>query len=144
MKIGLYSEMARESVAEARELIAREGFEATEDGIRKARPRIVEYFKGRERSPHSWRDFYSLEECRDLLFHVQEHCFTLPKISGILDELGLEFLGFEFTDGEVLDQFRTRFSEVDAERSLDSWHVFETENPRSFSGMYQFWVRQPE
>ena len=56
----------------------------------------------------------------------------------------LEFLGFEFTDGEVLDEFRTRFSEVDAERSLDSWHVFETKNPRTFSEMYQFWVRKPE
>ncbi len=26
-------------------------------------------------------DFYSLSECRDLLFHVIEHNFTLPKIA---------------------------------------------------------------
>ena len=143
MNIGLYSELARKSVVEARELIAREGFEATEDGIRKARTRIVEHFRGRDRSPHTWRDFYSLEECRDLLFHVQEHRFTLPQIAEVLDELGLEFVGFELT-GVVVHTFRARFPEVDAERSLSAWHAFETENPHTFSGMYQFWVRKPE
>lgn len=144
MNIGLYSELARESIVDAQELIAREGFEATEDGIRQARPRIVEHFKDRDGGPRKWRDFYSLEECRDLLFHVQEHRFTLPRIAEILDELGLEFLGFQFASMGVLDTFRARFSEVDAERSLNAWHAFETDNPDTFSGMYQFWVRKPE
>ena len=144
MHIGLYSKLARECVVEARELIAREGFEATEDGIREARPRIVEHFSGRDRSPHTWRDFYNLEECRDLLFHVEEHHFTLPQIAEILDGLGLEFVGFQLSGSGGLDAFRTRFPEVDAERSLGAWHEFETENPYTFTGMYQFWVRKPE
>lgn len=144
MNIALYSELARDCIVEARELIAREGFEATEDGIREARPRIVEHFRGRDRGPHKWRDFYSLEECRDLLFHVQEHRFTLPQIAEILDELGLEFVGLQLTDVGILDAFRARFPEVDAERSLNAWHTFERENPHTFSGMYQFWVRKPE
>ncbi len=25
---------------------------------------------------------------------------------------------------------------------LDQWHVFETENPMAFTGMYQFWVQK--
>ena len=25
---------------------------------------------------------------------------------------------------------------------LDSWHMFETENPTTFAGMYQFWVQK--
>lgn len=144
MQIGLYSELARGCVVEARELIAREGFEATEDGIREARPRIVEHFRNHDRSPHTYRDFYSLEECRDLLFHVQEHRFTMPQIAEILDELGLEFVGFQLANGRILNAFRERFPEVEAERSLSEWHTFETENPNTFSGMYQFWVRKPE
>ena len=31
---------------------------------------------------------------RDLMFHVQEHCFGIPEISNMLKELSLEFLGF--------------------------------------------------
>ena len=40
-------------------------------------------------------DFYSLSTLRDLIFHVQEHRFTLPQIKICLDELGLKFCGFE-------------------------------------------------
>ena len=25
---------------------------------------------------------------------------------------------------------------------LDRWHVFETENPKTFLGMYRFWVQK--
>ena len=32
---------------------------------------------------------------RDLLFHVQEHRFTIPKIKDCLAQLGLTFCGFE-------------------------------------------------
>ena len=47
------------------------------------------------------RDFFSTSECRDLLFHCQEHRFTLPQISAFLAESGLAFLGFEL-EGSVL------------------------------------------
>jgi len=33
-------------------------------------------------------DFFSLSECRDLLFHVQEHRFTIPQSGDALDALG--------------------------------------------------------
>ena len=39
-------------------------------------------------------DFYSTSAVRDLLFHVQEHRFTIPQISEILINFKLEFLGF--------------------------------------------------
>ena len=32
---------------------------------------------------------------RDLLFHVQEHRYTLPQIQICLSELGLKFCGFQ-------------------------------------------------
>ena len=55
-------------------------------------------------------DFYSMSECRDLLFHVQEHQFTIPQIEATLQELRLEFLGFEIADQTTLRNFRTSLS----------------------------------
>ena len=40
-------------------------------------------------------DFYTMSTFRDLLFHVQEHRFTIPKIKDCLAQLGLTFCGFE-------------------------------------------------
>ena len=33
-----------------------------------------------------WNDFYSMSECRDLLFHVKEHRFILPVIKVLLEK----------------------------------------------------------
>ena len=43
-------------------------------------------------------DFYYTSGARDLLFHTQEHLFTIPKISKILKDFNLEFLGFLLDD----------------------------------------------
>ena len=40
-------------------------------------------------------DLFSLSEVRDLLFHVQEHTFTIPIIKEVLSKNGLVFCGFE-------------------------------------------------
>ena len=84
-----------------------------------------------------------MEECRDLVFHVQEHRFTLRGIQRILDELNLEFLCFELLEQETHDAFRERFSEPASKRSLSDWHAVETDRPSTFAAMYQFWVRKP-
>lgn len=83
-----------------------------------------------------------MHECRDLLFHAQEHRFTLPQIQAALDDLGLDFLGFELADSATLPAFAQRFPDLEAPRSLEAWHRFEEDNPDTFSGMYQFWVRK--
>ena len=35
-----------------------------------------------------------------------------------------------------------RATEAEIDDYLDHWHRFETENPRAFIGMYQFWVQR--
>ena len=87
-------------------------------------------------------DFYSTSECRDLLFHVQEHRLNLPEIGRFLAEHDLKFLGFQL-DAVVCRQYQTRFSADRAMTDLDLWHAFEVENPDTFLGMYQFWVQAP-
>jgi hypothetical protein len=144
MRVGLYSEQARRHVVRARELIAAEGFGPTPEGIRACRAAIL----ARQGDPLLARvargeDFYSLSGCRDLIFHVQEHRFTLPRIAGILDKLGLEFIGFEWPDADAPARYRARFPDDRALTNLGNWHALETDRPDTFVLMYQFWVRKP-
>ena len=143
MRIGLYSERARQSVVETRTFIANSGIEPTADGIRSARAAVASRYEGEEAGPQSWRDFFTLEECRDLLFHVQEHRFSLPQIQKVIDELGLNFVGFEFGSPETLASFKSVFPGAGAEHSLKNWHEYEFGHPHTFSAMYQFWVSKP-
>lgn len=144
MKIALYSELARGPVVEVRDRITEQGYGSHDDDIRRFRRKLIEEaLDGRPNPVLTWRDFYLLDECRDLLFHVQEHRFTLPDIQEILRELGLELLGFELP-AAVRRDFRKMFPEPGSERSLDRWHEYEVANPATFTGMYQFWLTKPE
>ncbi len=143
MRIGLYSEIARRHVVRAREFVASEGFAATPDGIRACRTAIL----ARGDDPLLARvargeDFYSLSGCRDLVFHVQEQRFTLPQIAGLIERLGLQFIGFEFPDAGAAATYRARFPDDRALADLAHWHELEMAAPDTFALMYQFWVRK--
>ncbi len=140
MLVGLYSERGREDVVAARKLIAERGYGSSAEDIRRCRQELMS--SGDHADLALRGDFFGTSECRDLLFHVQEHRYRLPGVGEMLRELGLEFLGFGL-DSPVLDRFRRRFPEGGSERDLDRWDAFEAENPRTFSGMYVFWVRKP-
>jgi hypothetical protein len=85
-------------------------------------------------------DFYSMSSFRDLLFHVQEHRFTIPKIKDCLAQLGLTFCGFEAE--RTVRKFKLEYLSENAVYDLDKWDAFERENPREFGGMYQFWCQK--
>ena len=85
-------------------------------------------------------DFYSTSGVRDLLFHVQEHRFTIPKIKKIMKNLKLKFLGFE--DRLIIDRFKKNYYNSEDLYNLDVWDKFEKENMRIFAGMYQFWCKK--
>jgi hypothetical protein len=86
-------------------------------------------------------DFFSASECRDMLFHVQEWQMSLPEIARFLGESNVEFLGF-VTDAKVIHKFKIRFPQDETAGDLALWNVFENENPDTFVGMYQFWIRK--
>src|SRR6185312_7694772 len=81
MQVGLYSEKGRRDLAPARERIAARGEEPTPAAIRRSRREILDS----DEFPRlaRLRDLYGMNECRDLLFHVQEHRFTLPQVERI-------------------------------------------------------------
>jgi tetratricopeptide (TPR) repeat protein/SAM-dependent methyltransferase len=142
MRLGFYSEIARRSISEARALIAERGYRPTADDIRRCRQELLEYrdgtsFKEILRSPN----FFSLNECRDLLFHVQEHLTSLPEIAGFIAETDLRFLGFDL-DLQSGRNYMRRFPTDPNMTDLMHWHQYETDNPHTFSKMYQFWVQR--
>jgi hypothetical protein len=136
--VGLYSERARRPLAAVRSFIAERGYSSSTEDIRRFRQDVV---KEPELAPAvQSRDFCTISNCRDLLFHVQERRMTIPEIKEFLAQNSLEFMGFATSDAVRLD-FRERFpGKVDAD--LDRWHIFEQEHPSVFAGMYQFKVRK--
>jgi hypothetical protein len=77
-----------------------------------------------------------------LLFHVQEHQFTLPQIGEALQKLGLAFIGIELQNNKANAEFNSRFGRKNSAPTLDEWDCYERENPGTFGGMYQFWLQK--
>ncbi|MCG8414721.1 MAG: tetratricopeptide repeat protein [Pseudomonadales bacterium] len=145
MKIGLYSEVARKGVVEAREKIAASGLSSSTADMLSFRSNLIEDSNENAElasNLSNFSDFYSTSELRDLLFHVSEHRFTLPQIKQCLDELNLTFAGFEFWSSAVKQHFSQSHPDPDSHYDLNKWHEFELANPDAFRGMYQFWVQK--
>ena len=140
MRIGLYSELARKSIVQIRDEIEHLNIESSYDAMKSFRNKIG----SSEEEPHklivSSLDFYSMSAFRDLIFHVQEHRFTIPQIEASLTQLGLMFCGFETL--HVVEKFKSENFTENALYDLEKWDTFEKENPRVFAGMYQFWCQK--
>jgi Flp pilus assembly protein TadD/SAM-dependent methyltransferase len=140
MKIGLYSELARQHIAEVRKEITLQKVGTSETDIKKFRQSLIESHDEYHQQLTKSSDFFSLSTLRDLIFHVQEHRFTIPQIKECLEKLGLKFCGFENKD--VISNFKKfHRKEVDI-YDLALWHQYEENNSRSFGGMYVFWCQK--
>jgi len=143
MAVGLYSRLARAEINAARAHIAARGYRPSSADIRRCRQEILAFPP--DAPGHTVTrsgDFYSMSECRDLLFHVQEHQHSLPEIAAFLAENQLEFLGFEL-DARVLKRYAQDNPDDPSMIDLARWHAFECEHPGVFSAMYQFAVQKP-
>lgn len=138
MKIALYSETARRGIRAARDVVSTLNVDRDADGIRACRSAIMQLPEGHPaRDVMTFRDFYTLDGCRDLIMHVQECQFTIPRIASSLDGLGLRLLEIE-CPAPVQTRFAARFPGA-AATDLEAWHRFELENPDTFRSMYPFW-----
>ena len=139
MVLGLYSELGRRPLATARAVIAEKGYQRTPGDIRACRQELLR----RGQLPGAgFADFFTVSGCRDLLFNVMEHRLTIPDIKTFIQQSGLVFLGFDLS-GHIRRQFQEQFPEPGSAVDLDCWHAFETAHPRTFAGMYLFWVQKP-
>ena len=140
MKIGLYSDLARKHIVKMREEINKLELESSEASMKLFRSNILKSNEEHHKIIQMNADFYSLSELRDLLFHVQEHRFTIPKIKDCLNKLGLKFCGFE--SEVIIRDFKKTNNGEDDPYDLDKWASYEESNPDIFIGMYQFWCQK--
>ena len=141
LKLGLYSEIARKHIIEARNFIKKKNLSSHVMDIRNCRELIKKNknIKSLNKITYNY-DFYSTSSLRDLLFHVQEQRFTLNKISKMLNVFNLEFLGF--SNKEIKKKYSNFFPDDVKNTNIQNWHEFEIQNPDTFISMYQFWVRR--
>ena len=145
MSIALYSEIARRNIVKAREYIEENKIANDEAGIHDIRAKIKALPDDDDlKALITHRDFYSLSECRDLLFHVQEHRFTCMQLKESIESLGLEFLGFQNMPPMTRRNYRAMFADDPHMIDLKNWHQYEEQYPDTFRGMYQFWLRKPD
>ena len=140
MMIGLYSELARQHVMRVRKEIGLLKLGTSGAEIREFRQLLAESHDENHQRLTETDDFFSLSMLRDLIFHVQEHRFTLPEIKNCVDDLGLNFCGFE--NKKAISNFREFYGKESDIYDLTLWHQYEERNPLAFAQMYQFWCQK--
>ena len=140
MLIGLYSEKARMHISQIKNKINKLKLQTNAKNIIKFRKDLFKKNNIQWDYIKSSPDFYTVSGVRDLLFHVQEHQFTISKIKEYLEQLGLIFLGFE--DKIVIEKFKKIYTNKVDLYNLNKWEEYEKSNPRIFAGMYQFWCKK--
>ena len=141
MHIGLYSALARADIRAARAFIAERGYGSSAEDIRRCRQEVLACDdRTALKNVAKYSDFFATSECRDLLFHVQEHQLTIAEIAG---SCAPTICVSSDSPASPCVDYRRRFPDDQAATDLDRWQRFETENPTAFVGMYQFWVQKP-
>jgi SAM-dependent methyltransferase len=137
MKVALYSRRARASVNVARERIRTLGAGSDVHAVRALRQRVLDGAQPDLAQLLDSEDFYAASTCRDLLFHPVEHQFDPLQIAGLLDVLGLRFVGFELPHPLIARAFHD--AKLGAITDLRAWDRFEQANPDTFQAMYVLW-----
>ncbi|MCF8473269.1 MAG: class I SAM-dependent methyltransferase [Emcibacter sp.] len=143
MRLALYSERGRKDVINARKFIQEQGINDSEDGVRAFRKAVRSLAPDHPMASiaHN-QDFYSISGLHDLVFNVNENRYTPRDIKAILNNAGLQFLGFDHIDSRISPQYALQFPEDKLQRNLENWENFEKNHPNSFGFMYHFWCRK--
>jgi 2-polyprenyl-3-methyl-5-hydroxy-6-metoxy-1,4-benzoquinol methylase len=142
MQVGIYSDLARQKIAAARAVIDARGDKARASDIRRCREHLITTDDPLARSVSQWEDFFTMSECRYVLFDLHEQQLTLHDIKSFLTENDAQFGGF-ILDTSTSKRFAARFADPAATTDLDCWASFAAETPDAFAATYQFWVQKP-
>lgn len=142
MYIGLYSAVSRSNIRDLRAAADHPGAGCDDRATRTYRADLLQRPEGAPGSElRTSRDFYALNEFRDLLLHESEQQLTIADIGRFLDANGLGFRGFTL-DPSVIDAFGEQNPDEAWPGRLEAWETFEQANPRTFDGMYRFWCER--
>lgn len=145
LNVGLYSKIGRRHIIKAKSIYDPPSRTVSDDELREIRLKIIcDDDKEMVDNIMGYKDFYTLYDCRDLLFHENEYNFDLVEISNMLCDVGLEFVGFDLHDRALLGEYMTMFPDDRGATSLENWSRFEEVHPDAFSSMYVFWCRKPD
>jgi SAM-dependent methyltransferase len=142
MYIGLYSAVSRRNLLQLRADPEYPGPGCTDAAARAFRAKLLERPAGASGAElKRSRDFYTLNEFRDLVLHEKEQHVSLGDVASFLDENGLVFRGFTL-ERQVLEEFASHKSERPWPGRLEDWARYEVEHPRTFDAMYRFWCER--
>lgn len=142
MSISLYSKAARDyALNPALTYIKEKGYSTSDDDIRQFRRDVLGMT---EDNPVTRclgaSDFFSLAECNDLLFHVQEHRYTPRMIWDMAEKHNL--VPFHtYLPPDKMKIFRDLFPDQ-ALLDPDVLEKFEAEFPKAFIEMYKIYFRR--
>jgi len=143
MNLGFYSKLGRRHIINAKSIYDDPNSYVSDDEIRQLR---IEMMDSEDKEMVSnisgFKDFYSLHDCRDLIFHENENNYSIAELANLMEEANLEFIGFDLYDASVLPLFRKMFPDRDAQSKIQNWEDFEEKYPDTFSSMYVFWCRK--
>jgi SAM-dependent methyltransferase len=143
MYIGLYSAVSRRNLLQLRADADYPGPGCTDAAARTFRAKLLDRPVGAPGSELKIsRDFYALNEFRDLVLHENERHMSLGDVESFLEENGLVFRGFTL-ERQVLEDFANHKSQSRWPGHLEDWAQYEMENPRTFDAMYRFWCDRP-
>ncbi len=151
MRICLYSEIGRWAINEARAVIDKNRYKPNDESMRDFRHDSKKLLKSRV-----WKkitniyDYYYMSDFCDMLLHVQEHQFTVPKLVDHMSRLNLTFRGFYLPKSikgltgtyPVIEKYKRMFPADPHGLELINWDKFEQKNPDTFREMYQFWCQK--
>lgn len=142
MYIGLYSAVARKELVALRSDPAYPGAGCTDGEARAWRRLLLDRTAGEPGGDlEVSRNFYNLNEFRDLCLHESEAHVTLAEIEAFLARHRLAFRGFTL-GGAPLAQFAKAHPDAPWPGRLGDWARFEENNPRTFDGMYRLWCER--
>ena len=110
--------------------------------MRSFRTKILNSENKKLQSIRGLLDFFSLSNFRDLLFNYTEHTYDFIKIKELLESKKLDFIAFNEMNPNVKNSFKNHFPNENDEVNLELWDKFEKIYPKTFLGMYRFWVKK--
>ena len=141
LRLGLYSELARKDIISVRSFIKKKKYKNTIKDIRICRDEIRQNVSDEVMKKLFFRrDFYATSSARDLMFHAQEHRFTINGLNKLFNMENLEFLGFN--NNLAKNEYASIYPNDKKQISLNNWSEFEIKNNEAFVGMYDFLIRK--
>tara|TARA_Y100001968_G_C19380003_1_gene729782 strand:- start:147 stop:1607 length:1461 start_codon:yes stop_codon:yes gene_type:complete len=140
LKLGLYSKQARKIIQKARDHIKERQIEVNAKNLRDFRMSIFNGDLPDLQELATERLFFTISGVEDLCFHTQEYQFTLEEIQKMIGSYNLKFHGFIQLPQSTRSLYKKYFPEDKMQTNLQNWQKFEETHPKTFSGMYQFWI----